>query len=158
MQRLALLPLVSFFGIALSHGTGCADVPASDTSASSADDTVTTVTQVVDTASGKVLADAQGLSLYTFDPDTTDVSNCNGGCARSWPPLPAPESADAGTLAAPFGAITRADGTKQVAQAGHPLYRYIGDHHQGDIKGEGLGGVWHLARPVTPPPSPDAGN
>ena len=41
------------------------------------------------TAMGPVLADAKGMTLYTFDKDADGKSNCNGKCAENWPPLKA---------------------------------------------------------------------
>ena len=44
--------------------------------------------KVADTSKGKVLVDAKGMTLYTFDRDTTpNKSACNGQCATNWPPL-----------------------------------------------------------------------
>jgi predicted lipoprotein with Yx(FWY)xxD motif len=149
MNRSALLTVFAF-SFSFAAAAGCAASPASETAAASADDTApaAALTQIVDTTAGKVLADAQGLSLYRFDPDTTTTSNCNDACAVSWPPLLAPTDADAGALAAPFGEIARNDGKMQITFDGHPLYRYKGDRQQGDVKGDGLGHVWHLARPL----------
>lgn len=91
-----------------------------------------------------ILTNADGMSLYTFDPDTATTSACNGGCAKSWPPLAAGEGAhDAGD----FTVITRDDGTTQWAYQGQPLYLWINDRKPGDTTGDGVGGKWHLARP-----------
>jgi predicted lipoprotein with Yx(FWY)xxD motif len=68
--------------------------------------------QVRDTASGKVLTDAKGMTLYTFDRDAPGKSNCNGQCAQNWPPLLA--SADA-KPSGKWSVITRDDGAKQWA-------------------------------------------
>ena len=57
---------------------------------------------------------------------------------------------DAGVDTAPFGVTTRTDGKKQVTLDGHPLYTYAGDVAPGDVNGDGIGGVWHLARPLRP--------
>ena len=38
---------------------------------------------------GPALADARGMTLYTFDRDAAGKSNCNGQCAVNWPPLKA---------------------------------------------------------------------
>ncbi|MGD9890800.1 MAG: hypothetical protein AB7R89_16450 [Dehalococcoidia bacterium] len=98
---------------------------------------------------GAILTDADGLTLYIFDRDEPDVSNCNGGCAETWPPL----LLDDGDPVAPpdlsgeLTVFTRADGRRQVAYRGQPLYRYAGDTQPGDTTGDGVGGVWHLARP-----------
>src|ERR1700730_19452337 len=47
-----------------------------------------------ESAKGKTLVDAKGMTLYIYDRDTAaDKSSCNGNCATNWPPLMA--SADA---------------------------------------------------------------
>jgi predicted lipoprotein with Yx(FWY)xxD motif len=142
MNRLVVLAAAT-----VAFAAACTLSPASDTSESSERETAA-LTKIVDTTAGQVIADAQGLSLYTFDPDTSTASKCNNACARAWPPLFAPT--DGSVLAAPFAEITRNDGKKQVSYNGHPLYRYVGDEHEGDITGDGSGGVWHLARPLAP--------
>lgn len=91
-----------------------------------------------------ILTDANGMSLYTFDPDTATSSACNGGCARNWPPLTAAADADE---AGKFTVISRNDGSKQWAYDGQPLYLWINDSAPGDTTGDGVGGNWHLARP-----------
>jgi predicted lipoprotein with Yx(FWY)xxD motif len=88
-----------------------------------------------------------GFTLYVFGADTLNVSNCNAACAQIWPPFMAPANAQA---VGGFTAITRADGTKQWAFNGHPLYNFTGDAKAGDANGDGLnlnGGIWHVARP-----------
>jgi len=42
--------------------------------------------KVADTAKGKALVNAQGMTLYVFDRDTAGKSTCNGPCAQNWPP------------------------------------------------------------------------
>lgn len=104
-------------------------------------------TQTVATDLGDVLADAaSGLSLYTFDPDTTSDSTCYDACAAHWPPaLVATDGAT--TISAPYGTTVRHDGSLQLTFHGDPLYTFAGDSAKGDTNGDGLGGVWHLARP-----------
>ena len=46
-------------------------------------------TKMGDSAKGKVLTDAKGMTLYTFDKDMGGKSACNGPCAGNWPPLAA---------------------------------------------------------------------
>ncbi len=91
-----------------------------------------------------VLTDANGMTLYTFDKDTKGdgKSVCNGDCAVKWPPLFADDSAEA---AGDFTIVTRDDGTKMWAYKGWPLYYWYEDMAAGDTKGDGVGGVWHLA-------------
>ncbi len=84
-----------------------------------------------------------GFSLYTFDNDDLGASNCNGGCLSNWPALMAHEGAVA---QAPYSLITRDAGGLQWALNGQPLYFFSGDTAAGDVAGDGVGGVWHLAR------------
>lgn len=89
-----------------------------------------------------VLTDADQHSLYTFDKDADGVSNCYQKCATLWPPL----MADKGAIASgPFSLIERKDGGLQWTLNGKPLYRWIKDGQPGDISGDGVKGVWHLA-------------
>lgn len=101
-------------------------------------------TSTADSRIGEVLTAADnGMTLYTFRKDTANTSNCNGGCARSWPPF----FAAAGT--APEGdltIITRADGKQQWALDGQPLYFWQGDRKPGDATGDGVGGVWDAVK------------
>lgn len=97
---------------------------------------------------GKVLVDGQGMSLYIFDKDTPGTSNCTGACAEKWPPLMAVSGAEP---QGEFGIITRPDagmyGGKQWTYKGMPLYTWVNDTAPGDVTGDGVKGVWHLARP-----------
>lgn len=95
------------------------------------------------TFNNDVMADTGGRTLYTFDKDAANKSNCYGGCAAAWPPFIAKDGARA---SAGFTMITRDDGTKQWAINGKPLYYFMADTQAGDIKGDGNGGVWHVIR------------
>jgi predicted lipoprotein with Yx(FWY)xxD motif len=44
--------------------------------------------------------------------------------------------------------IKRDDGTQQWTYKNKPLYTWSGDIEQGDMNGDGLGGVWHVAKKV----------
>lgn len=91
------------------------------------------------------MMNAVHMSLYTFDKDGDGVSNCYGECAAKWPPATLP----AGTkLGENYTLIARKDGTLQIAYKGRPLYLYSGDSKIGDRNGDGIDGVWHLARPL----------
>ena len=102
-----------------------------------------------------VLADAAGRTLYTFDKDADNKSNCNGGCAAAWPPYLVKEG---DRNPANIGVVRRDDNTLQWALNGKPLYFFAADAQAGDAKGDGQGGVWHAAhvaamRAKNPPPS-----
>jgi predicted lipoprotein with Yx(FWY)xxD motif len=91
------------------------------------------------------LADGSMMTLYTFAKDMPGVSNCNDNCAKNWPPLTA--AADAKPMG-DWTIITRADGTKQWAYKGMPLYKWIKDGKPGDASGDGMGqGAWKVAVP-----------
>lgn len=101
--------------------------------------------KVADTAKGKALVDAKGMTLYTFDKDTGGKSACNGPCATNWPPLTVTASAQA---SGDWSVITRDDGAQQWAYKGKPLYAWTKDTKPGDTTGDGfLNGAWHIAKP-----------
>ncbi|HSI59274.1 MAG TPA: hypothetical protein VLA16_17060 [Ideonella sp.] len=91
------------------------------------------------------LVDLASMSLYVFDRDTEmNRSSCDGACARNWPPL----AADADAV--PVGqwyVIKRSDSVWQWAYKGKPVYLYAKDQKPGDRLGDGVNGLWHLARP-----------
>lgn len=95
-------------------------------------------------ALGKVLAAENGMTLYTFSKDTPGVSNCIDACLENWPPLLADE---ADKPEGRYTVIERADETYQWAVDGMPLYFFSGDKNPGDTSGEGIKGVWNVARP-----------
>ena len=94
--------------------------------------------------SATVLTNGKGFTLYSFAPDTSTKSNCNGACAKFWPPVKGPATASG--VSGTFGTIKRSNGATQATFDGHPLYTYVGDTAPGQAKGNGLnlsGGVWH---------------
>lgn len=98
----------------------------------------------METSAGKILTNGDGMALYTFDKDTDGVSVCKGECAVKWPPLMATAKTKA---MGEFTVIKRAGGEYQWAYQGKPLYTWFKDTEMGDITGDGVKGVWHLARP-----------
>ena len=95
------------------------------------------------TKSGNVLADAKGMTLYTYDKDKSGESACTGKCADAWPPAKASASDKA---SGDFTVIKRPDCSMQWAQGGKPLYTYQDDKKAGEVNGDGKGGVWHAAK------------
>lgn len=110
--------------------------------AAQAEDYASGAVKTMKTDKGEVLTDAKGMTLYVFDKDAKDRSNCYDECAKKWPPLKADTSAK---MAGKFGVVTRKDGTKQWAHEGKPLYLWQGDKKPGDTTGDGVGGAWHAA-------------
>jgi predicted lipoprotein with Yx(FWY)xxD motif len=92
---------------------------------------------------GNVLSTYGGMTLYTYDRDTLNQSNCYGDCARTWKPFLA------NATSRPGGSLTlinRSDGTKQWAQNGRPLYTFAQDVGPGDYRGDNFNNVWHVVR------------
>ena len=98
--------------------------------------------QSTDIGGQMVLTDANGMTLYIFDNDEPGVSNCYDDCAVKWPPLFADAEAEP---EGDFTVVERTDGTAMWAYKGMPLYYWYEDAAPGDITGDGVGGVWHLA-------------
>lgn len=128
-----------------------ASTPSSAPASSPANGNILTEVKTTGSTEGTFLTNAKGFTLYTFSPDTSTASACNGQCAKSWPPAAGPGAAASGvTLPGKFGTITRKDGTKQLTYNGHPLYTFATDTQPGVVLGIGLkaaGGVWNLAKP-----------
>lgn len=99
---------------------------------------------------GSILVDQDGKTLYLFEADSQNKSNCSGGCLNLWPPVMANGKATAGS-GVTAGMIGTATGSSQVTYAGHPLYWFSGDTKAGDTNGEGLddfGGEWYAISPA----------
>ena len=99
--------------------------------------------KVADSGSGKILVDANGMTVYTYDQDAGGKSNCNGECAEYWPPVKAMDSDK------PVGDMTiikRDDGSLQWADDGKPLYTFKKDMKAGDMMGDNMKNVWHLVK------------
>ncbi|WP_432689307.1 COG4315 family predicted lipoprotein [Pseudooceanicola sp. C21-150M6] len=90
------------------------------------------------------LVDVAKMTLYTFDKDADGQSNCYDMCAKNWPPLIAAEGV---SLPAGYATTTRKDGAMQVTYKDQPLYLWVKDMKPGQQTGEGVNGVWHIARP-----------
>ncbi|HET9110216.1 MAG TPA: hypothetical protein VFN78_05265 [Ktedonobacterales bacterium] len=109
--------------------------------------TVCTKTVSVSGKSETTLADAKGMTLYYFTPDSATTIACTGSCAQTWPPLMASGGSVTGTsLSGSLATVNGANGA-QVEYNGHPLYTYAGDSGQSDAKGEGVLGKWFVATP-----------
>ncbi|NNH60352.1 hypothetical protein HLI01_26860 [Rhizobium laguerreae] len=99
--------------------------------------------KMVDTKMGKVLATEKGMVLYTFDKDTNGKSNCDKDCLKKWPAFHAGAKAKA---EGEWTLVKAADGKEMWAYEGKPLYTYVEDKKAGEAKGDGVGGVWHVAK------------
>ena len=98
-----------------------------------------------DAIKGKYLTDFAGMTLYTFDKDMPGVSSCSGKCLTVWTVYTSGATAQK-IFPANITVITRADGTKQFAWKGMPLYYYATDAKVGDMLGDGTAGAWHIVK------------
>jgi predicted lipoprotein with Yx(FWY)xxD motif len=143
LRILLALPAAAAAAAALVACGSAGASPSSGASSSSPAAAASTV-KTATIAGVTVLTNSKGFTLYSFAPDTSTTSNCNGACAQNWPPVMGPVTA-AGVTGT-FGTITRSDGSVQATFDGHPLYAFVGDTAPGQAKGNGLnaaGGLWH---------------
>ncbi len=101
---------------------------------------------------GEAVVDQEGFVLYRFDKDKIDpvASNCDGDCAKIWPPAVVNEGEEPeldGVAAEDVGTVKRKDGTTQLTIGDWPVYRYIGDKKPGQWKGQNVGGTWFVVKP-----------
>jgi predicted lipoprotein with Yx(FWY)xxD motif len=102
---------------------------------------------------GTFLVDAKGRALYLWDADHGSKSTCSGACAQAWPPLTttATPKASGAVKASLLGTTKRADGSREVTYAGHPLYYFAGDTAPGQTTGQGsdgFGAPWWVVTPA----------
>ena len=111
----------------------------------------------------KVLVNRRGMTLYTLSAERNGRFICTTSmCLSLWKPLVVAKGT-VPTGAARLTVVQRADGRRQVAYRGSPLYTFSQDKRAGDVKGNGFKdvGVW---RPATvsaaspaPAPTPPSG-
>jgi predicted lipoprotein with Yx(FWY)xxD motif len=133
----ASVAVVSVVALAVLGGSAAA---AGSSAATAAGGTL----QTVRIGGVMVLANAKGLTLYSFAPDTATRSACSGTCAVYWPPVTGPVTAGPG-ITGKLATIKRSDGSSQATYDGHPLYTYVGDSAAGQANGNNLnlnGGLW----------------
>ncbi|EKO3390597.1 hypothetical protein OMA37_002388 [Vibrio fluvialis] len=97
----------------------------------------------------RYLVDENNFTLYSFDKDKGNQSECYGDCAVKWPPAYVSseliqKGIDNLKLSGGFGVTQRNDDTYQWTFQDKPLYRWSKDSKVGDTTGDGLNNVWHL--------------
>jgi predicted lipoprotein with Yx(FWY)xxD motif len=101
-----------------------------------------------DSKFGSIITDGDGNTLYFFSLDANGSSSCSGGCLTVWPvAYSSVTSLGTGLDAVDFASITRSDGSQQTTYKGWPLYKYSGDAAAGKVGGDGVQGVWFVAKP-----------
>lgn len=97
-----------------------------------------------DAKKGNYLTDGRGMTLYTFDKDKTNVSNCTGQCASLWPAYMTTTAP--ATMPQNIAVFKTAGNGLQYTYKGMPLYFYSADKNPGDINGDNFGNVWHIVK------------
>ena len=104
-----------------------------------------TVTIVKIDGLGKVLADANGKTLYTLTANGAPVA-CTGGCLAAWPPLIASGKPKGAKGVKNLGVDSA---TRQVTVDKLPVYMFVRDTASGQANGQGInsfGGVWNVVK------------
>lgn len=102
---------------------------------------------------GRQLTLANGYSVYTWDGDGPDKSNCDRACLQSWTPVFAPE-----VVTQPredWSVVERAPGVKQWAYRRQPVYSYIREHGASSQHGMDVPGWSIVFTQRAPPPPPE---
>jgi predicted lipoprotein with Yx(FWY)xxD motif len=157
-KNIGLLVLAGAMGLAALSGCGPSPSagpyqPGTSSPPSSSAGSSAASATVLKTASGSlgtIVVDGKGMTVYLFDKDTANSgkSACNAGCSATWPAVKATSSTPTvAGVTGKVGVITRDDGTMQATINGLPVYTYAKDLAAGDVKGQGVGGIWW---PVSP--------
>ena len=125
LTKMGLLSLVTFTLI------GCSDSDSSVSDCKSSADKLKSLNRAVN-----FLTDTNGMSLYIFDKDTLNQSNCDANCQEIWPLFKG-----ANTTSEDIKVL---EGTDHLAYRKHPLYYFKKDTMIGDVKGDNVKNVWHL--------------
>ncbi len=102
---------------------------------------------------GRQIVLSTGYSVYTWDGDHPNKSNCTGSCLDTWRPVLASQIGAASRV--DWSVIERSPGVNQWAYRGKPLYTYVrergpGAHHGVDVPG------WTIVfTQLAPPPPPE---
>ena len=97
--------------------------------------------QVLQTTTGRLLIDDNGDSLYAWQGDEPNKSNCYDACEETWTPSLAPATAFAQN---DWAVIERSPGLNQWTYRGQPLYTYAPDHRARSLRGSDIMG-WRRA-------------
>ena len=103
---------------------------------------------VLTTRAGRLVVNEQRNSIYTWDGDGPNKSNCTGECARTWIPALAPSAAQ------PQGEWTivpRAPGVRQWAFRKKPVYTFSEDTGRASLAGAEVPGWQNVYTQLAPP-------
>lgn len=90
-------------------------------------------------ATGRILTNHIGFSVYTWDGDEPNKSNCNEECQKEWAPVAASQSAQP---QGEWGVIEPTAGVKQWTFRTQPVYTHVSDRRFRSLEGGDVPG-WH---------------
>jgi len=108
--------------------------------------------EVVQSSTGRLVLLKNGYSVYSWDGDEPNKSNCHGDCLNSWNPVAAPENV---TEKGGWTTFERAPGINQWAFRGKPLYTSNFDTDERSFMGSDVPG-WHNVYTQRAPFPPDS--
>lgn len=107
--------------------------------------------QVIQTTTGRLLIDDNGDSLYVWDGDAPNKSNCYDECSETWVPAQAPATA---TSQGGWSVIERSPGKNQWTYRGQPIYTYAPDPRARSLRGSDVEGWSNVyTQRALPPPA-----
>lgn len=99
---------------------------------------------------GHLLGTPAGFSVYWYDKDAPNKSNCDAACLTDWSPVVAPITA---TAQGDWSIIENSRGVRQWAYRKKPLYTHISEERPRSYEGTDIPG-WHNVYTMQPPPPP----
>ncbi|MEQ8207782.1 MAG: hypothetical protein RIA65_16525 [Woeseia sp.] len=107
--------------------------------------------QVLQTTTGRLLINDNGDSLYVWEGDEPNQSNCHDKCAEIWIPVQAPATA---SPQGGWSVIERSPGKNQWTYRGQPIYTYAPDPRDRSLRGSDVEGWSNVyTQRALPPPA-----
>ncbi|MCH6468963.1 COG4315 family predicted lipoprotein [Sinomonas terrae] len=132
-----------------SSGSGTSSAPAAATSSApaAAPSTSAALSLQTSTVGGQtIVVDGKGMTVYyyTLDKPGETTSACTGGCVALWPAVTSDTAPTLQGVTGKIGTLPTADGKQQVTINGMPIYYFSKDTAPGQVKGQGVAGVWYV--------------
>jgi predicted lipoprotein with Yx(FWY)xxD motif len=143
IMKTLLLATLATCTLAFTGCTTLKNVAGNDTTGTHEVHSAQSRTAPVASENGVLVDSANHMTLYTFDKDEMNKSNCGAVCLVAWPAFLAPQASN---TKGQFSTIQREDGKYQWTMNGKPLYFYANDTKPGDKKGDGKFGTWDVIK------------
>jgi len=100
------------------------------------------------TTVGRLLTNDKNYSVYAYEADTPDTSQCHAACTQTWQPVIAPAMARA---RGEWSTLERSPGVRQWVYRGKPLYTYVLDQYSWSLQGSDEPGWENVYTQLAPP-------